>query len=157
MTDPYSQYVARTPYGGLYGVTCDDIVQGVTDYLLHDSTVLSMVGIEPGTQVPFIFQNTLLKTVDGSQSNAIVVAYSGDWAAPGRSGFEAVRMLVEIFCDPLRDATGNATVGDPEPRLRLNKIYRAVDYILNRPMGEVWMGDVLTIDHTRLGSMAINQ
>lgn len=153
MTDPYSEYTARTPYGGLYGVIQDDIVQGCADYFLHDSTLLQMVGIEPGTQIPFIFQNTLFKTMDGTQSNAIVVSYSGDWSAPGRSGFDAVRLSVEIFCDPLRDVDGNAGVGDPEPRLRLNSIYRAVDKIMNRPMGEVWMGDVLTTDHTRLGSM----
>lgn len=145
----------RTFYNGLAEVTQDDLVQGCVDYLLKNSAIIQMVGKEPGTNIPFVFQTTLLKTMDGTQSNAIVVSHAGDWAAVGRTGFEGIRLMVDIYCDSLRDVDGNATIGDPEPRLRLNQIYRTVDSLLNRPVGVIWMGDVKTCDHTRLGSIAI--
>ncbi len=138
-------------------VTTDDIVQGAVKYLKGFSDVLAVLGADPDTSAPYLYQHDLWTTVEGSQSTAAVVSYLGSWAgANEHNTMRFPRISLDIWADPLRDAGGNITQPGEVYR-RLLAAWNVFDLRLHRPASAAVMwGTVRTLGCTRLAEPFID-
>jgi hypothetical protein len=137
-----------------YGALMDDIASGAVTYLSQSEQVLSLVGFIPASDpnpdnigVPFIFRETPLYTLTGTQSSMIVCSNAGSWGAPvpyATSRFP--RLSVEIYTDPLRDSSLNWTEMSADTVRRTEELFSVVHgYLQRRDAAPVFFGDLLTV------------
>lgn len=132
-------------------VAADNIVQAAAKFLATRPTVLAVLGKFPATQTPYLFQNSLWTTMENSQSTAAVLRYAGGWTGPNaHNTMRFPRLLLEVFCDPIRDEDNN--IADPgEVRRRVEHAYKVIDKQLHHPQGgqQRW-GDIRVLGCSRL-------
>lgn len=139
----------------------DDIVRGVTKYLIGLPDVAGLVGQFPnGT--PFIFEEEIGVAMQGVSKNwvgnpvtAVVVRSSNTWAAPDPMSSEQYpKVAIEIWADPPRDETGAVTRAR-DARTAADWLYQVIDNYLNRKTtGVVMMGSVTTWGSLRLAGIS---
>lgn len=114
-------------------VLTDDLVAGAVRWLLTFTDVLAVLGTYPATGSPWLLQNELHGTVEGTQSTAAVVSRAGGWAGANlHNTARFPRLSLEIYVDPIRDAAGN--VVDPgEAYRRADATFSTFDTYLHRP------------------------
>lgn len=134
----------------------DDPTQGMVKYLLSIPVITSAVGaFDDGT--PWIFQDSLFKTIESTQQAAIVVTRTGGWAAPNEyNSAEFPRMQVNFYVDPARDAANNVT-SKGEARRRAYELYKIVDPYLHLKRGtDSYWGDIRVIGSHRINEFDIS-
>lgn len=137
-------------------VDTDTLVQGAVKWLSSFDDVIETLGAYPDTATPYLFQNSLWQTIEGTQSAAAVISRAGGWAGPNQHNtMRFPRISLEIFVDPLRDIDGNVTEPGETGR-RAEAAYRVLDAHLHRPQSGVQMwGTIRTLGCTRLGEPAV--
>ncbi len=131
----------------------DDVVAGCATYLLGLPDVLQAVGVgADGT--PLIVQDTAPGREELAGAVAVVFSYAGPAAGNAHNTYEQVRLLIELWSDPLRDA-GGYVLEPAQGRRAMVAAWHTVDRALHRPQGgtQRW-GTVLTVDCTRLAGLA---
>lgn len=142
----------------------DDVASGAYDFLVNQPAVTAAIGSFPADDpdnagVPWIFVRTPYtrmedsSIVKGSQAVALVTCYMGQAASPVvMSTARQVRLEVDIWVDPLRDAMGNVT-NPSETENRGLGIYDLIDSYLNRVAvdenTQLW-GDLVTVSSARM-------
>lgn len=135
-------------------VTAEDIVGATVKWLLTKSSVTSAVGMftVSGKQVPGIFQYRLWAgQFEGASSSAIVITNEGGWATPNpHNTMRFPRVVLNVWCDPLRDDGHNAT-NLPEVQRRAMWVFEQADKYLHIPGGDtmIW-GETRVISSVRL-------
>lgn len=132
-------------------VTTDDIVQAAVKWLQSFTDVKAVLGTEPGTTTPYLFQNTLQAPIEGSSTTAAVISRAGGWTVPNEHNtMRFPRLSLEIWADPQRDDGGNEN--EPgEVYRRAEAAFLAIDKRLHRPHTEVQMwGTLRTLGCSRL-------
>jgi hypothetical protein len=137
-------------------VNDDDLVQGCVKWLLDEDDVHRVLGVFPQTNVPWLYQHTLWNRIEGTQSQAAVIARAGGWA--GANDYNTLRfprLSLEIYVDPIRDSGGNQTMPG-ETNRRIEQVWRVFDNLLHRPSPDTVMwGDIRVITSTRLGEPTV--
>lgn len=122
-------------------VGTDDVVAAAAGHLLAQPAVVARVGRWSSGE-PLIEQDTAPPREEMVSAAAVVLVHAGPVATAGEHTDYAVRLQVELWVDPQRDAGGSVT--EPgEARRRLFACWQAVDRVLHRPGAGVqrW-GDV---------------
>lgn len=125
-------------------VTKQDIVGATVKWLLTKPAVTSAVGMfnVSGKLVPGVFQYRLWAgQFEGSQSTAIVITSEGGWATPNtHNTLRFPRVVLNVWCDPLRDDGNNAT-NLPEVQRRAMWVFEQADKYLHITGGDAMMWD----------------
>jgi hypothetical protein len=132
----------------------DDVASGAVSYLSQNQQILSLVGFIPPSDsnqdnvgVPFIWSETPLVTIVGTQTSMIVCSSYGAWQAPtpyATSRFP--RLSVEIYTDPLRDSALNWAETSGETVRRTEELFSILHgYLQRRDSAPVFWGDLLTV------------
>lgn len=132
-------------------VDTDDVVQGAAKVLLSHPEVVALLGVNPDGS-PYLFQYRLgAPELEGSSQTAVVVSSDGGWTTPNvHNTLRFPRLVVQVFADPMRDATGN-TKNFPEVQRRVDVVFATVDRVLHRPQSGIQMwGSVRTLSCARL-------
>jgi hypothetical protein len=165
----YSVY-RGSPYDGFRNPP-GDIIAGLYQWLLAKPDLMMLLGNNPGAipDDPMMFEHVLEFTVQGEQTNALVLKYMGGWGAPNpASTAKFPRIGLEFYCDPIRDEDNMESMEYDTIR-RLVYIYEQFDKYMHRPAALTdiglpdplrtdntkieWWGDVRTIDCVRLGEL----
>lgn len=133
-----------------------DIVAAARQRLLASPSLLALLGSGQGFahwifvgpyegSAPFV-------QMDGSQQAAVVLAEGSNWLPPNmHNTMQFPSLRVDVYLDPIRDASGNAVSPDLKPRFL--PVQRELVRILHRPQGDVELwGDVRTLGSQQLGS-----
>ena len=130
--------------------TGDDIVSAVVAYLGAQLDVLAVLGTDTD-ETPWLYQYRLWAPVEGTGSTAAVLSCDGGWTGPNlHNTMRFPRLLLSVWADPMRDASGNVT-DYGEVNRRVSHAYEAIDKHLHRAGGEAQMwASVRTVSCSRL-------
>jgi hypothetical protein len=130
-----------------------DVIAGAVLILRADPAVRAAVGTDASGN-PLIVQDTAPLLTEFTQRVCVVVSHAGPAAASDLTDFDQVRVQVEFWCDPIRDANGDPADPPSAGRQRMVTAYQAVDRRLHRPQGGgQWWAGVYTVDATRLAGL----
>ena len=134
----------------------DDVGGGAVRYLSQFADVTSLLGsfslsdLNPGfAGRPWLFNDVnqgVFATMEGSSAAAVVLSDFGAWDAPPQGGTARFRRLrVDIWVDPLRDASANVQETSSITANRGMAVFNAVQFRLQRtdPDTVLW-GDLVT-------------
>jgi len=135
----------------------DDVGTGAVRWLSGFADVTSLLGKFPGTDPiaanagrPWLFSDTttsgVLARVEGTGQAALVLADFGGWEVPPPLGSARFRRLrADVWIDPVRDGSGNATESSSLTTNRGLAVFAAVQARLQRkdPDTVLW-GDLVT-------------
>ena len=125
-------------------MSMSSIVPAIQAELKADATVLSLVGTSDN--IPFILQCSPQGLIEGTESGAVVIAIKGSWRSGSPLHPERFpKIEIEVWMDPVRDASGVATESFPEVTGRALDLWEAVDNLLHRNDGEDVMFGTLKI------------
>lgn len=142
----------------------DDVATGAYAFLSAQSDVLAVIGSFPADDpdnsgLPWIFVRSVytrmedVSVVKGSQAVSLVCCYMGGAAPPSdMSTARQVRLEVDIWVDPLRDAIGNVT-NPSETENRGLTVFNTIDSHLHRmttDQNTVMWGDLVTVSAVRM-------
>jgi hypothetical protein len=142
----------------------DDVASGAYWFLSNQPDVLAVVGSFPADDpdnggLPWIFvRNVYTRMEDSSivkhsQAVSLVCCYMGQAAPPvPMSSARQVRLEVDIWVDPLRDALGNVT-NPSETENRGLMVFSVIDAHLHRvatDQNTVMWGDLVTVSAVRM-------
>lgn len=138
----------------------DDVASGAVAYISTLTDVTALIGAFPSDDpvvanrgVPWIFKENLAITVEGSsvalgtRAVALVCRHAGGWGAARPLNTERfMRLMVDIYVDPLRDSARNTTeIGSGRTVLTGNQVFSVLNGHLHRrnPDRQAW-GDLVT-------------
>lgn len=128
----------------------DDVATGAWKYLSTVSDVTGALGVFPvghsSAGMPWLFSGNMLAQIKGSQSSAMVLTDYGGWSPPPQYGSQRFRRLrVDVWTDPVRDASGNITQTESNTVNRCLHVFRILNLYLQRhdPDTQTW-GDLVT-------------
>jgi hypothetical protein len=132
----------------------DDIGSAAVQYLTGVSTVTSLLGAFPDSDPvvsnrgrPYVFLDNQLVVLQGSGLASLVCSPVGGWTQPVPYGTERfMRLSVEFYVDPLRDASLNITESPGATILRGEALFSVVNSFLHRRDSDVQVwGDLVTV------------
>jgi hypothetical protein len=130
----------------------DDVAIAAWTYIRTFSDVQGIVGTFPEDDpngfagLPYLFTDNLLVQMKGSQTSAVVFNDAGGWQAPPQYGSQRFRRLrVDVWTDPLRDASDNIVVTKSNTVNRCLQVFNILHRHLQRRDSDiqVW-GDMVT-------------
>jgi hypothetical protein len=134
----------------------DDVGTGAVRYLTRFSDVTSLLGsfsvTDPSPGIagkPWLFSDNsagVLKVMEGTSAAAVVCSDFGGWDVPPPIGTIRFRRLrVDIWVDPLRDASSNVAETSAKTGNRGLAVFAALQFRLQRtdPDALIW-GDLVT-------------
>jgi hypothetical protein len=129
----------------------DTISSGAVKYLSGFSDITSLLGsftdAGPNFGLPFLFQEDLLVSLEGSSSMAIVCSDEGGWGAMAGplTTPQYMRLSVELYADPLRDSSFNILESKGSVHQRTATLWATINTHLHRtnPDSVLW-GDLRT-------------
>lgn len=138
----------------------DTVASGAVQYLSGISAVTSVLGTfgsapsDPPSfhGQPYLFDSDLIVTLKGTSQVAFVFSDYGGFGLPAPlTTPRYVRLSLEIYVDPLRDAGGQFTETSGLVAKRGKAAWYVVDKYLHRTSGDsqTW-GDVVTVSCQRL-------
>lgn len=132
-------------------VDSDDLVSGVTGYLLGIPEIVALVGEEDGS--PLILQRDMPVNMEDRDDAALVLADAGPWGSGNDyNTVEPRRLGVQIWVGPIRDPATGAVVEDNETYRRAYAIFKVVDRYLHRVRGnDQWWGSIRSVSSRRFG------
>lgn len=153
---------AQHVYGGLQWAEQDDIVHGCYTWLIGKQDIMDLLGHIPGPKpyTPFLYEYKIGYTMEGTQSNAVVIRYGGGWGSPGQGkSLKYPKILLDFWCDPVRNEK-NEVIDPFEVNRRIQYISDQFDKYMHRPVAivpstdkvEYW-GSIRTLDSIRLGEL----
>lgn len=130
----------------------DDVVAGCVAHLRALPTVTAVVG-SAADGSPLIAQDQAPERDELTGQVAVVIAYAGPAAGNDHNTYAQVRLLVELWADPIRDDGGYA-IEPSQARRAMVTAWQVIDRALHRPQGgaQRW-GALTTIDCTRLAGL----
>ncbi len=144
---------------GIYpaGLPGDDVVAGAVRWLSGFDDVRYALGVYTESATPYLYQHELWAPVEGTQQSAAVISYSGGWAPPNmHNTMRFPRLQIDIYTDPIRNATGNV-VQPAEARRRAMNVWSTLDRHLHRTGADVVMwGEVRVLGSIRLGEPTLD-
>ena len=132
----------------------DDVGGGAVQYLVTFADVKALVGAfasndpNPGfANQPWIFKDDPLARLEGTGSSAIVCSYAGGWSEPtSLTTARYNRLSVELWTDPLRDASNNIVETSGVTKQRMQTLFNTVNLHLHRTNPDMVMwGDLRTV------------
>jgi hypothetical protein len=95
---------------------------------------------------PWLFTGDLLVNIGNSSAAAVVLSDHGGWQAPQRMGTERFRRLrLDIYIDPLRDASFDVIETSSLTEDRGMDLFRAIQSLLHRRDNDtITWGDLVT-------------
>jgi hypothetical protein len=135
----------------------DDVAGGAVKYLSQFSDITSLLGSFSAGDVnaanagkPWLFSDLnagVLNVMEGTSASAIVCGDGGGWDAPVPMATARFRRLrVDIWTDPLRDASSNVLETSALTANRGLAVFNAVQFRLQRTDPDaVFWGDMCTI------------
>jgi hypothetical protein len=149
-------------YGGAIDINQDDIVSGCYTWLSSHQDLMDLLGHEPGPTpyTPFLYEYEIQYTMEGTQSNAVVIRYGGGWGSPGQSkNLKYPKILLDFWCDPIRN-DNHEVIDKYEVKRRIQYICDQFDKYMHRPVPIspstdliVYWGSIRTLDSIRLGEL----
>lgn len=131
----------------------DDLLSGCTKYLLSIPEVVSLVGVN--ADGPFIWQETPLTNMESEAETGIVVLNPTSWGAADEAHTQhALRIGLEFWTGPIRDAATGNVIEPAETRRRMNSVFKKVDRYMHRPdPHDVYWGSIRTFYCERIGDI----
>lgn len=127
----------------------DDVVSGAVQWLRADSAVTALLATGMDG-LPLVVQDNAPDRAEYAQAVCAVITHAGPEASAEGSTWEWVRLQVEFWSDPLRDAHDVVDEAPAGARKRMTRAAFAVDRRLNRPGNDSqWWGDLRTIGCAR--------
>lgn len=136
-------------------MSIEDLTSGAVQYLASITELTAELGQFEGA--PLIFEDEMFQLMEGSQSASLVVSYAGQSLSANTYNTSLfVKLSIEVWSDPARDADGNPT--DPSSRAAISKalkIWRILDKYLHRVGGgsQTW-GSAVTLSSKRLSALS---
>ena len=132
----------------------DDVASGAVTYISTLTDVTALIGAFPSNDqvvanrgIPWVFKDDILVRMEGTSQAAIVCRWGGPASGSARSlnTERYMRLLVDIYVDPLRDANRNIAESSGGTVLRGNQLFSVLNGHLHRrsPDRQVW-GDLVT-------------
>lgn len=134
--------------------TLSSLLSGMRTHLAANTTLTALLGSTSG--VPWIYVGEPSRVLEGTQSAALVLRYVGQAQAPNLSNTSLfVKVMVEVWVDPSRDADGNPTdIGSVAATDKALQIWQVLDTDLHRVGGslQTW-GSAVTLSSKRLAAI----
>lgn len=132
-------------------VETDDLVSGVTKYLLSLPDVVAAVG-KSSKGTPYIYQRDQRTNLENKAASAIVVTSAGPWGTPNDyNTAEFERLGIQIWTGAIRGPDGEIIEND-ETHRRCKAVWRIVDKHLHRVRGgDMWWGSIRSVTSRRFG------
>lgn len=135
----------------------DSIGSGAAQYLSGFSDVTSLLGAfdvaDPtNPSVPYVFNDSMLVTLEGTAACAIVCIDQGGWSVPvPLTTPHFCRLTLQVWVDPLRDSDNNIIETSGLTKQRGGQVWAAADSHLHRTNPDVvtW-GNMVTVGCERL-------
>jgi hypothetical protein len=129
----------------------DDVASGAVKLLSGISAVTSLLGAFPDSDavnagIPYIFLENQLVVLQGTSLASLVCSAAGQWSGAIPYGTQRfMRLSVEFYVDPQRDAALNVTEAPGATKLRGEQLFAVVNSYLHRRDADtqVW-GDLVT-------------
>jgi hypothetical protein len=131
----------------------DDVSSGAVAYISTLTDVLALIGAFPADDsnpanrnVPWVFKEDILCTVEGSSKAAIVCRQAGGWGAARPLNTERfMRLMVDLWVDPDRDSGFNVQASSGAVIKKADQIFSVLNSHLHRrnPQAVAW-GDLVT-------------
>lgn len=132
-------------------MTDNGVVLAARRYLVTQTSVTNLLGASEAYPI-WIFQWDPHEMIEGTSSEALVLATEGAWSSPNDyNTAQFPRLVVQVFSDPSRDAERNVIADDA--RDKSWTVFRAVDKLLHHPGGlsAQWTTGVWVTGSARLG------
>lgn len=129
--------------------TSPDYVDGCASYLRQFADLKALLGSDNRYDT-WIFQEKLYATVEGSQSVAVVLSTSTQWATNNSyNTADFPKLAVDVYADPERDPNNNVAFDDTKDKLlavhdKIKKYLHMVD------PGYKWWGSTRIVSSTLL-------
>lgn len=105
------------------------LTEGIVSSLADNAVVWSMVG--ETDLIPWILQDSPQGLIEGSETGALTVRPAGSWrSSADQSGLAFPRMVLGVWVDSTRDATGTADESFSETRDRAQELFEAADAVI---------------------------